>query len=224
MTYRGLVGGLLLAAMALCAVPAQAQDSPELLAATELFNDKQFEQAAAGFEQVAGSYASRFVASDKQRYYCGSSPGESLIYLTLHAKEEIATEVVSADWCDALYLATYSYVELGQLDKALDAITRAVALAPLKGQYKVERGFVLRGLGRLDDAMASYQEGANGLDVGEDADRWKAASLRGVGWVHAERKQWDAAEKALRKSLELEPDNQMALGELAYIAETRKGK
>ena len=81
-----------------------------------------------------------------------------------------------------------------------------------------------RSLGRLDEAMASYRRALAGLEANPDTqlvNRRKAVALRGIGWIYAERQQWDEAEQTFNESLEIEPGNENALSELRYIEENR---
>mgnify|MGYP001551189891 CR=1 FL=1 len=58
-----------------------------------------------------------------------------------------------------------------------------------------------------------------------EASRYiKAAALRGLGFTLIELGNLDEAEVALRKSLILEPESQLAQGELLYIEQLRLGR
>ena len=203
--------------------PADAQDfSAEFNSALEQFNAKDFARSATAFRSIADAFSAQHVQSDEQRYYCAGGTNEAQIYTVLHVTEPIAVDVLGPEWCEALFYLAYSDVELGNTAGALEALDQAIALAPFNSHYEVERGFVLRSMGQLDQAMEAYHSAIRHAEsVGDRTKTWKALSLRGIGWIHAERKNWDEAEKAYRDSLEIEPGNKIAVSELQYIKENR---
>lgn len=215
--------GVVLATIALAfSTPLSASDrEPDFAAARALLDEGDFQRAATGFEQVAAKFAARYAQTDTQRYYCAHNGPETLVYAALHAKENVNVDVLGPDWCDALFFQAYSYVELKQLDRALVSLQQAIGLSPFNASYLIELGFVLRSLGQLDEAMEAYRQSLGFAGLSGEETRWSAAAWRGICWIHAERREWDPAEEACNKSLEFEPDNKTALGELQYIAENR---
>ncbi len=120
------------------------------------------------------------------------------------------------------------YVEIGRFEEALDALDAGLALSPLPEEHfgwtvpdlLAERGIALGQLKRWKEALASYEAG---LAIG-DMDKGERALLhRGRGFVLVELGRIEEAEAAYRTSLELEPGNSIAIGELAYIAKLKAG-
>jgi tetratricopeptide (TPR) repeat protein len=212
-----------LAALLLCAAPpvAARESEPALASAQALLDAEQFAEAAASYRRIAEEYANRYQRSDKQRYYCSEGGAESLLYLTTAATAGVSAVVVDTDWCEALFMQAYSQVEAKRLDLAVEPLEEAVELAPYNAKYANEYGFVLSRLGRLDAGMEAYRQALDATKLGDGDDRNAAVAWRGIGWIHSDRKEWDAAEEALRESLKIEPENAIALGELDYIAQQR---
>jgi tetratricopeptide (TPR) repeat protein len=211
-------------ALSLMSPAAAAEPKVDFAPAFALFNDRKFDEAAEAYGRIADDFARRYPTTEERRYYCGQSGAETLLYLAMAARDDVTASALGPDWCEALFMQAYSYVEAGRVDLALAPLARAAELAPYNAQYANELGFVYRSLGRLDEAMASYQRALAGLEANPDTqlvNRRKAVALRGIGWIHAERQQWDEAEKALNESLEIEPGNENALAELQYVAENR---
>lgn len=211
-------------ALALLTPVAAAEPEVDLAPAQALFDERKFDEAAEAYGRIAGDFAERYSSTDEQRYYCAHSGAESLLYLLLAAKDDVSASALGPEWCEALFMQAYSYVELKRIDLALSPLARAVDLAPYNAQYANELGFVYRSLGRLDEAMASYRRALAGLEANPDTqlvNRRKAVALRGIGWIYAERQQWDEAEQTFNESLEIEPGNENALSELRYIEENR---
>jgi tetratricopeptide (TPR) repeat protein len=211
------------ALLLLVSAPAVAQDfSDEFKSALKQFHDKDFARSAAAFRSIADGFSAQHAQADEHRYYCAVATSEAQIYSVLHVTEPITVDVLGPEWCESLFYLAYSDVELGDTAGALEALDQAIALAPFNPHYEVERGFVLRSVGQLDQAMEAYRSASRHAEsLGDRTDTWKAISLRGIGSIHAERKNWDEAEKAYRDSLEFEPDNKIALSELQYIKENR---
>ena len=81
---------------------------------------------------------------------------------------------------------------------------------------------MLNQLGRPKDGLASYRSALVLSRKHEANTRAIALALRGIGYSHVELGDLDAAERAYRESLEVEPGNTLAQGELDYIQQERK--
>lgn len=124
----------------------------------------------------------------------------------------------------ALMLGSY-YNEIKRYDDAVRVFDRERSFdkgnsGETRPGLASERGAALGQLHRLDEALAAYDEGLALIGVN---DRDKARLYRGRGYVLTEMERLDDAEAAYRESLKLEPGNQLALGELDYIAKLRLG-
>lgn len=125
----------------------------------------------------------------------------------------------------ALHLGTF-YVEIGRLKDALRVLNAGLKLSPvpdlLLGEtiptLLSERGYTLAKLGRLDEALASYD---TGLAVAQMTNQQRARLHRGRGFILIEKGELDDAVAAYEASLEFEPGNANALGELDYIESIR---
>jgi len=216
-----------LLAVTLClalAAPARADELDDRFEAlSQVFADRDYRAAADGFAELAADYEARYPSRDKQRYFCGSDLTQALLGAATGAEDGTTTVVLGPEWCEALFMQAYSYVELQMPQKAVAPLRRVAALSPFEARYAVELAFVLRSTGSLDEAMAEYERADSVAQLVGDAEgpRYRGAAWRGICWIHAERREWDAAEKACRTSLEHEPGNAIALGELDYIAQQR---
>jgi tetratricopeptide (TPR) repeat protein len=204
------------------AAPVAADEpEPDFAPAKALLDAGQFDEAAASYHRLAEEYAARYQRSEQQRYYCSDGGAETLLYLTTALVDGASAMVVDTDWCEALFMQAYARVEAKKLALAVEPLEEVLELAPYSARYVNEYGFVLSRLGRLDEGMDAYREALEAAELGDGDDKQAAVAWRGIGWIHADRREWDAAEDALRKSLEIEPDNAIALGELDYVAQQR---
>jgi tetratricopeptide (TPR) repeat protein len=112
-------------------------------------------------------------------------------------------------------------VQRRQFERALGYLERALALEPGNPQVICEMAQTLAHLGRWPGALALYEQIQ---EVGPHiSSQDLAMAWRGRGFVLIEMEQLDEAEAAFHTSLELEPDNRLALGELEYIEHLRQG-
>jgi tetratricopeptide (TPR) repeat protein len=120
------------------------------------------------------------------------------------------------------------YDEVGKPGQALRLLDAGLALpsqvGPVPGLHRPllvsERGAALVSLHRWADALADYD---GGLTLHGLEPRMQARLLRGRGMSLTELGRLDDAEAAYRQSLTFDPNNPIALQELAYIASQRAG-
>lgn len=131
------------------------------------------------------------------------------------------------EWVDMVCPSAYKtsaflLIEQGaDLTAALSRLAKAAELAPYWPDPHVERGFILAHTGQLQEGMASYQRAIALAEEHPSSASDKAIAYRGLGYVLVELQNWEAAEAAYRKSLELEPDSEVALHELEFIRTNR---
>lgn len=129
----------------------------------------------------------------------------------------------------ALMLGSY-YNEIGRPADALRVLDTGLALpgaipGEALGSHRPslvsERGIALFKMKRLSEALAAYE---SGLTLPGLTDMDRARMLRGRGVSLIELGRLDEAVLAFQDSLKAEPKNPLALNELGYIAELRRGR
>ena len=192
---------------------------------------------AADFEAALKRGAQYFpggVVVDGRRYVLADGPTETLAvalkgavgdpkdpaHLPVAALPNVYTMI-------ALELGTY-YNEMDRQEDGIRALDQGLMLSPYPkegmGAHAAEiigeKGFALGSEKKLDEALATYQDG---LKLKAIQPRDRARLERGEGFVLTEMNKLDDAEAAYKASLSDEPNNQRALNELAYIAKLRAG-
>jgi CHAT domain-containing protein len=119
----------------------------------------------------------------------------------------------------ALYWLAYIAFEWGDLEQALCFINQGLALDPTRPQMLCEKGEILKGLRRFDEALACYRVVT--AASGWVPDSQKARAYRGQGFALIEMRRLEEAESAFHESLNIEPDNENARHELRYIEDVR---
>ncbi|MBI3444046.1 MAG: tetratricopeptide repeat protein [Magnetospirillum sp.] len=169
-------------------------------------------------------------APGETKYVLVDGMAETLGGLLKGAEEKRKTIAVKSPYPPiSLVLASY-YNEVNLPADALRVLDAGLALPQQIGDAKLgmhlpllvsERGVALGRLKRWPEALANYQ---TGLALPALMDRDRARMLRGRGVILVELKRLDEAEAAFNDSLKVEPKNSIAVNELRYIAELRRGR
>lgn len=120
----------------------------------------------------------------------------------------------------AFYWLAYIASEWNDLDQALRYINDGLTLDASRPQMICEQGYILGGLHRPAEALDSYLRVTSARQW--TSERAKARAFRGQGYALIELHRLDEAEIAFKESLKIQPDNELALNELRYIAEARE--
>ena len=127
---------------------------------------------------------------------------------------------VGPSYSKAFYLLSFISVEQQDWPKAMLYIDQAIELEPDHPFILCEKAMILLHLG-------SYQEAYDLFIKASEIRSWapkpqRARALRGAAISLIDLKRLDDAEDFLKKSLDIEPENEVALNELSYIEKLRK--
>lgn len=179
------------------------------------------------FDKVIAAFELRF-KDDNRKFYTARWQIDTLMYMVEAAasKEEPkrGAVVVSSLWSDAWYLKGYALVELRRIGEAKSALESALALAPRNSQYLGELGNLYLGVKDWPSALATFEKAesaAREFSPPEVKNAELSRAWRGMGYVYIEQNRLDEAEKIYRQCLELNKNDQRALGQLSYIASVR---
>lgn len=148
---------------------------------------------------------------------------EFLAYIPYHKStgDEKNLRWISPSYSKAWHLLAFVAVERGDWAGALEAIDRALALEPDHPVPMCEKAMILARMNRYEEACEL------GLKA-ESIRPWtppsvRARALRGAGITLIDLGRLEEAQTMLKRSLALEPDNDLARSELAYIDHLRRG-
>lgn len=130
------------------------------------------------------------------------------------------------DWvdmaCPEAYKAlAFINVEKKDIEAAFTALNKSIRLAPYWAEPLAERGYLLGQTGKLEEGLASYRAALTLSETHESNRPLLALALRGIGYIQTELGALEAAEQAYRRSLEIDPESQVAKNELEYIRRQR---
>lgn len=209
----------ILANLFLITSPIHAQTAPsDLQTAQQLLKSGHPDQSLALVEPIIAE-AMQNAAKDSK----AMCPGEAVAVLQTFAKGEFTVSVTN-DWCDALLVKGYALNELKRPVEAEQILKTLVGHAPRNPQYLIEYAYTVRVNGDLERALGVYKHAGtitSNLPKNQTTNHWRAAALRGEGYVYTEMQRWDEAVKAYKSSLKYEPDSEIAHHEMQYIAERR---
>jgi len=199
-----------------------SEHAPQVDRAARLAAANELDEAAALVEAVLADFAA-LMAKREAKYVCVANSLELDLY-----REQVpeGSELVWIDWsyCAALHERAFILVARGRLPEGLAALDAEIAAAPFGAAAHNEKGFVQNKLGHPELALKSYQRALelSSAHASQAADQ--PLALRGLGFSLTELGRFDQAEAAYRRSLELDPDNEIALNELEYLRRARDAR
>jgi tetratricopeptide (TPR) repeat protein len=121
----------------------------------------------------------------------------------------------------AHYYLGFLCVKRKQFERAIEFLDKGGRLEPTNPKLALEKAQALVQSGRRNEGLAIYDQVR---ELGPFVSAHDIAlARRGRGFVLIEMGDLDGAEASLRSSLELEPESEVALGELKYIEHLRRG-
>lgn len=178
----------------------------------------------------AGAAYAAAGASGETTYVLVDGLTEALAGLLKEAEAKRKTVAVNSPYPSISFILASYYNEVGRPADAVRVLDAGLTLPQQVGDAELgmhkpvlinERGVALGRLKRWPEALANYERGL-ALPALKDPDR--ARLLRGKGFVLVELKRLDDAEASFNESLKVEPRNPIAVNELRYIAELRRGR
>jgi len=187
------------------------------------------------FDRIAASFAAQF-AGRQDTVRCGRSSVAALGQGLEAALGGGDVVVLGPEWPDALYYKAYCLVELGDAAQAKTMLGKALELMPGDPMYLCELADLLLRESAWQQAFDTFErarkgaeelaaapDGAAGSPGGRTPVQWQTRALRGEGYALVELQKLDDAERAYRRVLELDPNDEQAEKELGYIAGLRAG-
>ena len=109
------------------------------------------------------------------------------------------------------YVAQYNHASLlqglGRMDKAEKAYLQAISANPSFGHAYINLGLMYEKLGLQDKALAQWNAFASLRFIASSLDtEMLCSALNHIGRVQENKKAYDLAERALRESLEIQPE------------------
>jgi tetratricopeptide (TPR) repeat protein len=173
-------------------------------------------------------------APDGPQLFSANSMIESIFYMGLAAaaardKEARDAQVLSGAWANAIHLKGYALIDLERFDEAKVVLRQGTEIAPMHPGLWSELGAILQEEKNWPEALAAFEKAEAAADLGFDKDSKEVnqlltRALRGQGFALIEMGKLDQAEKLYKRCLKLDPGDDVAKREMAYIKQARKAK
>jgi Flp pilus assembly protein TadD len=175
-------------------------------------------------DRILHSFGDPETKTDGPKPYCARSMEETLHYLMLAQAEGRDALVLEPTWAEAYYLKGYALVELGQLEEARRAISRALVLSPKNSKYLSEIAHIFQLERNWTKALEQFSnaEGASRHSPAETRIEEKTRALRGQGYALVELGRLAEAEAKYRASLAADRNDFRSEQELGYVESLRK--
>lgn len=192
--------------------------------AAGLVQQERYDEAEKVLDGVLAHFA-KLMRDGKSKYVSFRSDDDFKQYVAEYQKQggkgKDKITRVHDSFAQALQLKAYIASSLQNWDEALEYLDKKISYAPYEAQPHLEKGYVLNARGRPAEGLESYKMAYELATAHNAAKQERAAALRGMGSTLIELGRLDEAEESYNKSLEIEPGNRIALGELEYIRNLR---
>lgn len=157
--------------------------------------------------------------SDGKRYIKFWSLIEFMEYTTSDAAREQGESVwLLSAYPRACYYLAFVLIEKGKYEEAVRWLTKGQTMEPHNPKFFIELGVAHAHLGEPEIAFGCYHQALQ-LANKSIHDHDKAVALRGMGVQLIDLGRLNEAKLRLIESLDIEPESDLAKGELLYIAE-----
>ncbi len=159
------------------------------------------------------------------------TPGMRVLSFASQAEYEMYLEtandsdsIVPVDWCyrELFQLKAFIHAAQENFEAALGLLSRSAEVGPTAAGPYVERGYIFNRLGRFTDARDSYEIALALVSRYPSSRPHEPMALRGLGFALIELGDLEGAEAAFRRSLDVDPNNDLAKSELKYIRGLRQ--
>lgn len=192
---------------------------PEVQKVGELLKSKRFDDAEKILKELRRKFEGTFNHKIKQYTF------QSVIeYQEFNDAEKSEFEWIDWGYKQCLQFEAYIHSDRKEFPEALALLEKIEDFAPISADAACESGYILNQLGKFEQGLAAYKR-AYELSLRYASQKSvQALSLRGMGYALGELRRFEEAEAKYRESLEVEPGNRIALGEIDYLNEQRKMK
>ncbi|MDR2212490.1 MAG: tetratricopeptide repeat protein [Pseudomonadales bacterium] len=211
----------------------EAARTAKLEQAAQIIGAGQPERAITEFlDPLIAEYETQY-ADSSVRVYCARTSAESLFYMMQAANAANGGDAASRDaivieptWAFAYHLKAYALLETAQpdLNQALEQLQNALTCSPNNPLFWFELGHIRQLQGDWAAMLLVFTQALEFVEFASPEDTKnseRARALRGQGFALIELGRLDEAQAAFEQSLQNEPGNPTAEGELKYIEQLR---
>ena len=139
------------------------------------------------------------------------------------------SSTIKFEWIDwgyeqCLQMRAFIAAERRDFPVALAILKDIELVAPVSASAAAETGYILNQIGKPVEGLSAYRRAQDLSEKYASQRPIRALALRGIGCSLIDLGRLDEAERIFLKSLEVEPGNETAINELAFIRAKRRSK
>jgi len=160
----------------------------------------------------------------EKKVYASRSSTDALFYMMKATSEKQDAITVDSTCAEVLYLKGYASLDLGNVEKAVEYINKAIIMSPVNSKYLSELGHIYqqeRDFDRANEYFKKAEENAKLYSPAEVKIQELSRAKRGIAYTYIELGKLDDAEVIYRDCLKLDSNDKAALNELKYIEKIR---
>lgn len=176
------------------------------------------------FDPIIKKCTETFEGTTK-RYYAARTPAESLLYSLKAVADGESAQVLSVPCGMAHYLAAYANIDLGNIAAAEEHLKSALHWSPVNPQYQSELAHLMQIRRDWNEALRLFsdaEDNAEAFSPEHMRNNELARAKRGIGFTLIELGRLEEAEVKFLECLEIDPDDEKAKHELAYLGQLKK--
>ena len=170
------------------------------------------------------AYYEKLYSSESRRIYCARTPAEESAYLAESGSKKQEALVLGPQYSKAHYLKGYALLELEQPAAARSSLDKALELSPLNANYLNESAHLYQAEKNWEESLKQFMRAADcarAYSPDEDQTSELSRALRGQGYCLIELGQLAEAEAIYLECLRVDPDDKIAMDELAYTQDQK---
>lgn len=176
------------------------------------------------FDPIIDSCAKKF-GGGNTRYYSARTATESMFYTVKAMADGENAKVLSVPCGMAHYLAAYANIDLGNVAAAEKNLQSALAWSPVNPQYQSELAHLMQIRRDWNEALRLFsdaEDNAEAFSPDEARNTELTRAKRGIGFTLIELGRLEEAEVKFKECLEIDPNDEKAKHELAYLKQLAK--
>jgi tetratricopeptide (TPR) repeat protein len=176
------------------------------------------------FDKVIQHYEQTYKDSERA-VYSSQNLQMSLLYSAIPRPDKKGSEVLDSTWGDAYLLKAYALINLGELQRAREALQSALVVSPMSAKYMSELAYTYTAERNYDKSIELYRKSVDfanrsSSDVMRNEDL--ARAWRGEAYALTEQGKTREARALYEKCLKLDPEDGKARNGLNYLEQIEK--
>ncbi len=203
--------------------PSREEPATQIQAAGLLIQEQEYQKALQNYIDPLIVEFEKDYGHEEGLLYCANGQVEALLYMAQAANLKQKAVTLDKSFAYAYFFKGYVLIEMGQHGEARPFLEKAATLSPSDPQFLCELANWHQSCREWHEALSLYERAEEGARLLEPEGTTEAQrrALRGKGYVYTELGRFDEADKMYRACLQLDPEDEVAAGELQFVLKAR---